>query len=283
MTPTLPRLHLPRRPVLGALLGTLLVAAPAGCTTWPAPTVPMPVRRIAARCAASARCVLLPGAYSRADDFVSEGFVLDLQRSAPGCELLLADAHLGYFIEGQLLRRLREDVVRPGMGDAPGEAHGAGQQGDRVDARPWLVGVSLGGMAALAYAMRHGSEIAGVLAIAPYLGRRELMRDITAAGGPLHWSRLPAVAREPHESIEDELWRWLVRPGIGSVASGLPIYLGYGRADRFAETQQMLRALLPADHGDIVDGGHDWPPWRALWQRWLQRGLLLGVGCGSTA
>ncbi len=271
------RATLRRRPLLRAVaglgLGIGLGLASSGCTSWPTPTVPMPVRRVAARCPARARCVLMPGVYSRADDFVSEGFVADLQRAAPACEVLLADAHLGYFVEGQLLQRLREDVVQPG-----GEARGA---------RPWLVGISLGGLAALAYAMRHGDEIAGVLAIAPYLGRRELLRDISAAGGPLAWSRLPvapASPGEPHAAIEDALWRWLARPGIGSAASGPSIYLGYGGDDRFVDAQRTLQALLPPGHGDVVDGGHDWPPWRALWQRWLQRGLLAGppAACGDT-
>jgi len=290
------RATLTRRPVLGALAGACLATAPAGCTTWPAPTVPMPVRRIAARCEARERCVLLPGVYSRADDFVTEGFVADLQRIAPGCEVLLADAHLGYFVEGQLLRRLREDVMRPaGRASASSPSRGAeapadGTLGPEIQApgarpiRPWLVGISLGGLAALAYAMRHGNEVAGVLAIAPYLGRRELLRDISAAGGPAAWSQLPhtpGVPSEPHAAIEDELWRWLARPGIGGASNGPPIYLGYGRDDRFVDAQRVLQALLPAGQTDVVDGGHDWPPWRALWQRWLRRGLLTAASATS--
>jgi hypothetical protein len=300
------RATLRRRPVLGMLAGACLTTAPAGCATWPAPSVPMPVRRIAARCTMTERCVLLPGVFSRADEFVTEGFVADLQRVAPGCEVLLADAHLGYFAEGQLLRRLREDVVQPadaapstskasraggatrlGDGDpALGTAGVAADSPAALPVRPWLVGISLGGLAALAYAMRHGSEIAGVLAIAPYLGRRELLRDISAAGGPLAWSRLPhtpGVPSEPHAAIEDDLWRWLARPGIGSSSVGPPIHLGYGRDDRFADAQRVLQALLPAGHTDVVAGGHDWPPWRALWQRWLQRGLLAGPSASTSA
>jgi len=267
-----PDTTLSRRPMLGCLGALLLAAAPAACTSWPAPTTPMPVRRVAARCAGGERCVLLPGAGSRAEDFVGEGFVADLQRAAPGCEAWLADAHLGYFVEGQLLPRLREDVVRP-AGDGA--------------AKPWLVGISLGGLAALAFAMRHGDEIAGVLALAPYLGRRELMRDISAAGGPLAWARQPAPAAgalEPHAALEDALWRWLAgaRGPQSPQAPNLPIHLGYGRDDRFAGAHLALQALLPPGHTDIVDGGHDWPPWRALWQRWLQRGHLAAEGCGAS-
>lgn len=282
----MPRPTLTRRPVLGALAGAWLVSAPGGCTTWPAPTVPMPVRRIAARCEARQRCVMLPGVYSNADDFVSEGFVDDLHRHAPACELLLADAHLGYFVEGQLVRRLREDVVQPPApaGVPPAAAAVAGTV-PPASGRPWLVGISLGGLAALAYAMRHGDEIGGVLAIAPYLGRRTLLRDISAAGGPLAWSQLaPDSGTEAHEAIEDDLWRWLARRGAGlPTPAAPPVYLGYGRDDRFADAQRVMQALLPGTHTDVVDGGHDWPPWRLLWQRWLQRGLLgtAAEGCGG--
>ena len=270
---------LARRPVLGTLLRTLAGAAwvsltSTACTSWPAPTTPMPTRRIAARCAASARCVLLPGARSAAEDFVAQGFVSDLQAAVPACEVVLADAHLGYFVEDQLLTRLREDVVRPGE---PGP-------------KPWLVGISLGGFAALAYAMRHGNEIAGVLALAPYLGRRELLRDITAAGGPAAWRELPPVPRGPYdayEGLEDELWRWLARPGLGAAVAAPPIHLGYGRGDRFVDALAVLQVLLPAGHTHTVPGGHDWPPWRALWQQWLRQGELAahggGKGCGGTA
>ncbi|MCW5633307.1 MAG: alpha/beta hydrolase [Rubrivivax sp.] len=265
-----------RRHLLGALAGGLLSGVPGGCTTWPTPTVPMPVRRIAARCTVRSRCVLLPGVYSRADDFITEGFIDDLHRLVPGCEGLLADAHLGYFVEGDLLRRLREDVVRPAAPVAEASA------GAPAAPRPWLVGVSLGGFAALAYAMRHGAEIAGVLALAPYLGRRELLRDISAAGGPQAWRARPAgdEPAEPHAQIENELWRWLARPGLGHAAT-VPVYLGYGRDDRFAEAQRVLQSLLPAGHTEVVEGGHDWPPWRALWRHWLQRGALPGTTCAT--
>jgi pimeloyl-ACP methyl ester carboxylesterase len=232
----------------------------AACTTWPPPTTPMPTRRIAARCAASARCVLLPGALSRAEEFVAHGFVDDLQAAAPACDVVLADAHLGYFVEGVLLPRLREDVVQPGGAAGP---------------KPWLVGISLGGFAALAYAMQHADDVAGVLAIAPYLGRRELLRDIMAAGGPVHWRGLPAPkGGELHETMEDDLWRWLARPDFNAGGARPPVYLGYGRDDRFADAQRLLQSLLPEGHTEVTAGGHDWGPWRRLFKQWLQRDLL---------
>lgn len=257
-----------RRIGAAAAAGTLPLTA---CTTWPAPQAPMPARRIAARCAARARCILLPGVASRAEEFIGEGFVADLHAVAPACEVVLADAHLGYFVEGQLLPRLRADVVQPG-----------------IDAlKPWLVGISLGGFAALAYAAHHGDEIAGVLALAPYLGRRELLRDIAAAGGPEAWSTQSPQPREPYEALEEDVWRWLAqRTTSRARMTSPPVHLGYGRDDRFADAHRVLQSLLPAGHTQVVGGGHDWPPWRMLWRQWLQQGWLTsaaGRGCGETA
>jgi hypothetical protein len=265
--------HLASFAALGPAAGALSLAA---CTTWPPPANPMPVRRIAARCAATARCILLPGALSRAEEFVSQGFVAELQAAVPACEVLLADAHLGYFVEGELLGRLRADAVMPGSG-AP---------------RPWLVGISLGGFAALAYAAQHGDDLAGVLALAPYLGRRQLLRDISAAGGPLAWSALPPAlpdGRELYETSEEDLWRWMAQraPGWNSgatprpgAADAPPLFLGYGGEDRFADAHRVLQSMLPAGHSITVPGGHDWPPWRALWRQWLLQGWLAASSAG---
>jgi pimeloyl-ACP methyl ester carboxylesterase len=238
----------------------------------------MPVQRIAARCGtARARCILLPGARSAAADFITEGFVADLHAAAPACEVWLADAHLGYVVEGQLLARLRADVVQP-AGGAP---------------KPWLVGISLGGFAALAYATHHADDIAGVLALAPYLGRRELLRDIVAAGGLEAWSATPAEPRGPYEAmeaLEEDMWRWVVRQSAGRAGwAAPPVFLGHGRDDRFADAHRMLQSRLPAAHTQVVPGGHDWPPWRTLWQQWLRQGRLMpggatagAAGCGET-
>ena len=233
----------------------------------------MPVQQLAPRCPARELVVMLPGALSTPDEFVTEGIVAALRDAAPACEVWLADAHLGYFVEELLLERLRADVLAP--------AHARGL-------RPWLLGVSLGGFAALACAMRHGEALAGVVALAPYLGRRELMRDISAAGGPALWRAADAAAGAgdaPSAAVEDALWRWLADPARRR-GDGPPLYLGYGASDRFADAHRVLAALLPEGHSTQVAGGHDWPPWRVLWRRWLQRRLVGGAaasggGCGA--
>ena len=198
--------------------------------------------------------VMLPGAYSKPDEFLQEGFVAAVRQRALAADVVMVDSHLGYFADGSALRRLREDVVLP--------ARAAGYRSI------WLVGISLGGFAALGYAAEHADDVDGVLAIAPYPGTAALQREIVAAGGPRAWRQ---TAKAPGGDFERAMWWWLAgeRP-----ASTPPVYLGYGSDDRFAQGLQLMATTLPAGHASTVPGGHDWAPWRAVWAGWLERGLL---------
>jgi hypothetical protein len=43
-----------------------------------------------------------------------------------------------------------------------------------------------------------------------------------------------------------------------------------------------MATTLPEGRVRTVPGGHDWGPWRALWNDWLERGLLGGAGVKPT-
>lgn len=203
--------------------------------------------------AAPALVVMLPGAYSAPQEFVDEGFISSLRQQGAHADVVLAGATLDHYIEGPVLERLRDEVV------APARARGVQQV--------WLVGISLGGLFAMAYAARNPGHVSGVLALAPYLGRRTLWTEVQRAGGPAAWvgSRQP----QPDDLLEHEVWAW-----IGRGLPGTPLHLGYGRDDRFAEAHRVLAALLPPQRSFSAPGGHDWPVWRSLWQQWLAQGLL---------
>lgn len=252
-----------RRQLLG---WSALAAATGGCAlTVPATRMPMDVTRLPGPCAgrAPALVVMLPGAYSRPQEFVDEGFVGELRRRAVAADIAIADAHVGYFQDRSVIGRLREDIVLP-----------ARAQGYR---QVWLVGISLGGFGALAYGARHGGEVDGILALAPYLGRRQLQKEIIDAGGPARWRSAP----HPREAddAERDLWAWLAQPA----PPGPPVWLGFGRADRFADAHRLLANALPAGRSFDAPGGHDWPPWRALWSDWLARRLLPEACAGVAA
>ncbi len=79
--------------------------------------------------------ILLPGRYSSADSFSTEGFVAMARKSGIAVDMVAVDAHLGYYFRKKLLIRLRQDVVEP-----------AQKQGYT---RFWIVGLSLGGLGAV--------------------------------------------------------------------------------------------------------------------------------------
>jgi pimeloyl-ACP methyl ester carboxylesterase len=205
--------------------------------------------------AAPTLLVMLPGAYSPPAEFVDEGFISTLRSRHVHADVVIAGATIDHYIEGPVLQRLHDQVIGP--------ARARGVQ------NVWLLGISLGGLFAMAYASRYPGQVNGVLALAPYLGRRTLLTEITRAGSPAAW----AAGRQPlaDDLLEHEVWAWIGR----GQASPL-LHLGYGLDDRFAEAHRLLGAQLPARQVFDAPGGHDWPAWLALWQQWLARGLLPG-------
>jgi len=245
-----------------AVAGAAAMLALGGCGLQPpTPRTPMQTIRSKGPCAGRAPVlvVLLPGAYSKPQEFVDEGFVDAVRRRGLAADVVVADAHLGYYQDRSVLVRLHEDILRP----ARAEGY----------AKVWLVGISLGAFGSLLYSARRGAEVDGVVALAPYLGRRTLLKEIIDDGGPAHW-RTQVHARDDDDG-EREIWEWLAAPR----PNGPPVWLGIGRDDRFVDASRLLAQALPADRYTEVEGGHEWPPWRALWNAWLDRGLL-SRGCG---
>lgn len=228
------------------------------CAPVRAPVIPMEILRDATSCTTPAPVllVMLPGAYGVPADFREHGFVSAVRNRGLAADIVMTDTHLGHFTDHSLIRRLRENIVLPGR-----------STGHR---QIWLVGISLGGLAALGYAARHGSEIEGVVAIAPYPGSREVLREIAAAGGPASWHARGCVIEE---DLEREAWSWLAA-GMTERERMPPAYLAYGSEDRFAEGHRLIADTLPGDRSRAVPGGHDWAPWHAAWEDWLDRGLL---------
>lgn len=239
-------------------LGGASLLGLGGCAWLPRTAqVPMPLLRDAAPGRADTLLVMLPGVASRPESFVQEGLVADLRRQGLAADVVMADAHLGYFLDRSVLRRLQADVI------APARARGYRQI--------WLVGISLGGFGALGYATRHGADIDGVVALAPYLGPDALLREIQRAGGVQAWQ---AGARPPAgDELEREIWRWLAAPP----ADAPPVWLGYGREDRLGLGHRLMAAALAPERVLEVAGGHDWAPWRQLWRQWLAQGALPAV------
>jgi pimeloyl-ACP methyl ester carboxylesterase len=190
--------------------------------------------------------VWLPGAYHAARDFVTAGFAEAVRARRTALDLIFVDMELQHVGDRSALERLRSDIVLP--------ARAAGIS-------IWLGGISLGGSFALHYAALHSDELDGLCLLAPYLGNRILTDEIARAPGVAAW--------QPDElaQIDEErrIWRYIK----SRRADSWPLYLGFGRDDRFAAAHELLAATLPAGSVDAIAGAHEWPTWSALWENFL--------------
>jgi Putative esterase len=199
--------------------------------------------------------VFMPGAQEMPGDIVREGFVDQVRTRGIDADVVVADAHLGYFYSGSFEQRLHEDVIRP-----------ARAQGYRSI---WVAGISLGGFGAMRYARAHPEAVNGVIALAPYVAPRLVLQDVWHAGGLLRWT--PEGAPRP---IEHDLLLWL--KGYADPAQTRPpLYMGYGERDRLQPFLPPLMAgILPPERLLSAPGDHDWPPWKAMWADALDRAPL---------
>ena len=197
---------------------------------------------------------MLPGGGSRPEEFVSEGLVAALRERSIAADVLLVDAHVGYFRERSIVDRLRADVIGPAR--SGGYRH------------IWLAGISIGAFGALLYSEANPQDIDGIALLGPYLGKRAIGEAIEAQGGLQRWQAAQAV---PGPADDDTpIWRWLQPYAERPRTTPRPeLFLGYGRSDRLEFNQRLLAAALPPDRVFARDGGHDYPPWLAAW-----RGML---------
>ena len=221
---------------------------------------PSPIRSQFYECGRSANrlIIFLPGIGDVLEDYEVYGFIDAVRERGISADMTVADMHFGYYLRRTALDRLREDVILP--------ARRSGY--DQID----LVGISLGGFGGLFYAAHYPGEIARLFLLAPYLGSREIVAELSNAGGVKSWR--PAKVSE--NDYPRQLWRRLKNYSPHNTA--LPnLYLGYGRQDKFATANQLLAELLPLTHVHTVPGRHDWPTWKRLWNLLLTQAAESGL------
>jgi pimeloyl-ACP methyl ester carboxylesterase len=201
------------------------------------------VGRVAAR-----RLVMLPAAYSAPEDFVREGFVRAVCERQIDGDLVFVAPEFQHVTDRTVLTRLREEVLLPARAAA---------------CSIWLGGISLGAYIALCYAERPPQDLDGLCVFAPYLGSHIVTGEIARAEGLHGWT----PGELSNDDDERRVWRFIQTHR----SRALPIHLGLGREDRFAERHRLMAAALPAENVDVVPGGHDWPTWRRLWENFLDR------------
>ena len=122
-----------------------------------------------------------------------------------------------------------------------------------------------------------------MIAIAPWLGSPQIAQAVAAGGGLAAWNPSPgSTAPDDRDTL---FWRGLRERFVdvtGSAKPRLRLFLGYGLADRFAASDDVLAQALPPSRVYTAEGGHDWPVWNALWPRMLAAlPLPVDPSCGG--
>lgn len=187
--------------------------------------------------------VLLPGRADRAEKFFREGFDQIAKESGRRFDLISVEAHLGYYVKGQLELRLANDVLIPARERGYGDI--------------WLVGASMGGFGALAAAQRYPGEIDGLILLAPYLGSERILESVES-GKAIQ----AKTGSEDHRARD--LWDWITRTPSAECPA---VLLGVGEDDSFVVAARQLSRFLPKEDFQIAPGDHDWETWKRLF-RW---------------
>ena len=212
------------------------------------PEIPMPCEFVAGGSdTAETLLIFLPGRGDDMQTFKREGFIELLRQSDRPMDAVLANAHLGYYYNGVLADRVYQDILVPYR-----------QKGYR---RFFIVGTSLGGYGALWINHEHADLIAGLVLIAPYLGKNQVIREIENKGGTSAWRS--ELDREP--GMDDKVWLWIDEMSARETREIGKAILAFGQKDKFSRAAGLLTRSIPESHVFVDDGGHNWTTWRKLW------------------
>lgn len=228
-----------------------------GCQAVRAPETPMHVKTLLGESnQRRTAIVLLPGFGDSEQTFADKGFIASIRRATKDADLVVTDAHFGYYRTRTLERRLAQDVIEPLL-----------QKGYRDI---YLAGVSIGGYGAIGFARLHPKHIRGLLLFAPYLGPQNVLDEIKAAGGLCAYQG-SRDTRNNDEGFSRQNFRWL-RDNVCK-PSAVAIYTVVGASDSLAPAIRELSSTLPKSHTLVLKGGHGWEVWTPAAEVLTQRAL----------
>jgi pimeloyl-ACP methyl ester carboxylesterase len=221
----------------------------------PTPEIPMPLLEYG-RIEATGNThllVFLRGIGGKYTDFEEYGLIDAVRARKLPVDILVPDAHYGYYKSETIALRLKQDVIDP-----------ARKRGYR---QIWLAGFSMGGLGSLFYIREHPEDIDGVMLISPFMGWKAIRGEILAAGGIRSW--------QPERSEIDD-WQFLIWSFVLRYTTNPedypPIYLGYGKNDSLAgPNSELLAGALETTRVFALPGDHDYPTFKAIWAEYLNR------------
>lgn len=192
--------------------------------------------------------VVLSGKGDDLGSLQDSGVAEAIQAQWPDADVTLAVLPLPLYEIGEAMPRLRNEIIAPAKGHHYKEI--------------WLAGASLGGMGAILYDTTYPGKVDGIVLLSPYLGDKDIQRDVLDAGGPVTWNPGP---REKVNEVtwQRELWRhiheWATEPSKAHA-----VWLAYGDKDKFRDSMDILAPAIPKGHTITGPGKHKWKTWTPL-------------------
>ncbi len=194
--------------------------------------------------------VLLPTVAGNGKLYEQQGLIDIIRKQGAVVDIMAIDVQPTLYVKKRIVKKMKSRIIDPAK--ARGYEH------------IYLLGTSLGGHAALLYAMEYPQDIEGLFLFSPYISDPFVTKIITEAGGLQKWDVCPQFAWE----YSCNLWK-LIRAYVSDPERQASVFLGYGTGDRFVESCHVLAEVLPPENVFTTSGGHSWKTWHKLWGKTL--------------
>ncbi|MBU0480017.1 MAG: alpha/beta hydrolase [Proteobacteria bacterium] len=235
------------------LIATLLLALiSGGCTSL---EVPIPVLEYGKMDAVDHQnlLILLRGRGGSHQDFEKQGIIEEVRKRGIPFDVVVPDAHFGYYKAEILEERLKEDIIDP-----------ARAKGYR---NIWLAGFSMGGVGSLFHIRRYKNDVEGVILISPFLGWNHILSEIKEAGGLTDWT----VPSDRENDWQYLIWSWIKE--YETERERYPeIYLGFGEDDLMTGSgPELFSHSLKEGNYFSIPGNHNYKTFKEIWQQHMIR------------
>lgn len=195
--------------------------------------------------------VLLPTVAGNGKLYEQQGLIGIIRKHGTVVDIMAIDVQPTLYLNKRIVKKMKTRVIDPAK--ARGYEH------------IYILGTSLGGHAALLYAMEYPQDIDGLFLFSPFISDPFVTKIISEAGGLQTWDECPPYAWE----YSCKLWK-SIRAYVSDPERRASVFLGYGTEDRFVESCEVLAEVLPPENVFTVSGGHSWKTWQKLWEKMLK-------------